>query len=296
LTGGGSIVGSIGGGVSGGGLVGGAGGGLEGLEAEEGTFDDHFDDSGGGGDGDGMPQPVTRGRAPTVVELASRKVDVAPKAAMQNILGSIQAGTAAEDFMARLEALESRASEAGVGGHGGHGGGCGQGCGHGSGGAGGCGKGCGGGGGGGGNQAGGVGGGGAAAPLSSSLNVVSFKTTVNKRFGRSGRQLDVDLVSRTVTQIQNKEKKVVHCHKFLTLIESEENPCDLACDIKGDEKEKVKVYRFAHPSEAVRFRNLVYMINTSGPQLVDIFHCMDRNQRGYLTVLDLAYALKSIGQ
>jgi len=123
--------------------------------------------------------------------------------------------------------------------------------------------------------------------------VVSFKATVKKSFGRATRGLEVDLEARTVTQVHGKEKKLMHCHKFLTMTESEANNCELQCAIKSDEKaEKLKVWRFSEHAELARFRNLVAMLNTSGITLLEIFSGMDRKKQGLVTVLDLAYALQ----
>jgi hypothetical protein len=65
-------------------------------------------------------------------------------------------------------------------------------------------------------------------------SVISFRTTVAKTFGRAARQLDVDLEGRVVAQYQGKEKKVVHCHKFVTFAPTDANPCDVACSVKDE--------------------------------------------------------------
>ena len=90
--------------------------------------------------------------------------------------------------------------------------------------------------------------------------VVTFRTTVLRHFGRSGRQLDVDLEARTVTQTstRGKERKVIHCHKFIHLeTPVDGHPCDTACHIRDEKVEKTKVWRFRDEAEAARFQDLV---------------------------------------
>ena len=120
----------------------------------------------------------------------------------------------------------------------------------------------------------------------------------------NGGQIRVPTSSRARphVQVEGKQRKVVHCHKFLSFTAAKDRPDDLVCAIRLDDgygnsnHEKAKVWRFADESMAQRFRNLVNLLNTSGRTLLDVFNTMDRNKKGYLSVLDLAYALKGVGQ
>lgn len=93
---------------------------------------------------------------------------------------------------------------------------------------------------------------------------------------------------------------MVHCHKFLSLSAAKDRPDELVCAIRVDEGpsggEKSKAWRFPDEATALRFRNLVTLLSTSGRTLLDVFRAMDRNHKGCLSVLDLAYALKGVGQ
>ena len=91
--------------------------------------------------------------------------------------------------------------------------------------------------------------------------IVSFRVTVWRKMVRSQRDLDVDLEARTVTQTHGKEKKVIHCHKFVGLetgpLDSGHHPGDLTCQIKDEKVEKTKVWRFRDGHEVARFQGLV---------------------------------------
>ena len=48
------------------------------------------------------------------------------------------------------------------------------------------------------------------------------------------------------------------------------HPGDLACQIRDEKMEKVKVWRFRDGSEAARFQSLVTTLNTSGATLSQV--------------------------
>lgn len=93
-------------------------------------------------------------------------------------------------------------------------------------------------------------------------------------------------------------QKLVHCHKFVSLLPSSVHPCEVIATIQTTENKKgtkQKIWRFSDTESAKRFHNLVTMANTSGMKLLEIFVDMDHQAKGYITVYDVARAMKRIG-
>jgi len=136
-----------------------------------------------------------------------------------------------------------------------------------------------------------------SAYLSGVPVLITFKTTIKRGLGRSPRQLDVDIVNRTVTQINGSVRKVVPCHKFVNVLPSGGHEADLVATVlegKNAKATKSKVWRFREKSEAQRFQNLIHMLNTSGMKLLEIFHTLDRDKKGYVTVMDVLLAASAL--
>jgi hypothetical protein len=143
----------------------------------------------------------------------------------------------------------------------------------------------------------------AVAALQSEPALIHFKTTVKRKLGRSVRNLDVDLINRTVIQTTGGVKKVfsliaaapfpplfpprvrmqvVHCHKFVNILPTGQHESEVQATIvegKGSKASKTKVWRFRDDADAKRFQNLVHMLNTSGMHLLEIFRGMDRGNK-----------------
>lgn len=61
--------------------------------------------------------------------------------------------------------------------------------------------------------------------------VISFNCTVKRKIGRARRDLTLDLDKLTVTQTGGTARKVLHCHKFVSLVPASANVFELQATI-----------------------------------------------------------------